>query len=66
MNQYFKCVVKIEWENDRGQTKFRREEYIVNAINPTDVEARVTEHLKGSDFEIVNISVTRIVDIINY
>jgi len=66
MNQYFKCVVKIEWENDRGQTKFRREEYIVNAINPTDVETRVTEHLKGTDFEIVNISVTRIVDIINF
>jgi len=66
MNVYWKCVIKIEWENDIGQVKFRKEEYIVNALNPTDVEARVTEHLKGSDFEIVNISVTKIMDIINY
>ena len=66
MRQYWKCVVKVEWENEKGQVKFRKEEYIVNALNPTDVEARVTEHLKGSDFEIVNISVTKIMDIINY
>jgi len=65
MNQYFKCVVKVEWENDKGQVKYRREEYVVNALNPTDVETKVTEHLKGSDFEILNISVTRIVSIIN-
>jgi len=63
---YWRCIVKIEWENEKGQTKFRKEEYIVNALNPTDVEARITEHLKGSDFEIVNISVTKIMDIINY
>ena len=66
MNQYYRCKVKVEWENDKGQVKYRGEEYIVNALNPTDVEARVTEHLKGVDFEIVNISVTKIVDIINY
>ena len=65
MNQYFKCVVKVEWENDKGQVKYRREEYVVNALNPTDVETKVTEHLKGSDFEIMNISVTRIISIIN-
>jgi len=66
MRQYWKCTVKIEWENEKGQVKYRKEEYIVNALNPTDVEARITEHLKGSDFEIINISVTKIVDIINY
>jgi hypothetical protein len=66
MNQYFKCVVKIEWENEKGHVKYRKEDYIVNALNPTDVEARMVEHLKGTDFEIVNISITKIVDIINY
>ena len=66
MNQYFRCKVKIEFENNKGQTKYRGEEYIVNALNPTDVESRITEHLKGADFEIVNISVTKIIDIINY
>jgi len=66
MNQFFKCAVKIEWENDKGQVKYRREDYIVNALNPTDVEAQMVEHLKGTDFEIISISVTKIVDIINY
>jgi hypothetical protein len=65
MNQYWKAVVKVEWEDDKGKVKYRREEYIVNALNPTDVEARVSEHLKGSDFELVNISVTKIMGIIN-
>jgi len=66
MNQYFRCKVKVEWENVKGQVKYRGEEFIVNAINPTEVETLMTEHLKGADFEIVNISVTKIVDIINY
>ena len=65
MNQYFKCAVKVEWETEKGQVKYRREDYIVNALNPTDVEAKITEHLKGSDFEIVAIAVTKIIDIIN-
>jgi len=65
MNQYFKCAVKVEWENEKGQVKYRREDYIVNALNPTDVEAKITEHLKGSDFEIASISITKIIDIIN-
>jgi hypothetical protein len=66
MNQFFKCRVKVEWENDKGQVKYRGEDYIVNGLNPTDVEARVTAHMAGSDFEIVSISVTKIIDIINY
>jgi len=66
MNQYFKCAVKVEWENpETGKVKYKREDYIVNALNPTDVEAKITEHLKGQDFEIVAIVVTKIVDIIN-
>jgi hypothetical protein len=66
MNEYWKCTIKVEWENDKGQVKFRKETYIVNALNPTDVEARVIEHLKGTDVEIINISTTNIIDIINY
>lgn len=65
MNQYFRAKVKVEWEDDKGKVKYRGEEYIVNALNPTDVEAKINEHLKGSDFEISSISVTKIVDIIN-
>lgn len=65
MNQYFKCAIKIEFEDDKGKVKYRKEEYIVNALTPTDVEAKITEHCKGFDFEIVSISVTKIVDIID-
>lgn len=65
MNQYFKCRVKVEWEDDKGKVKYRGEEYIVNALNPTDVESKITEHLKGSDFEIASISVTKIMGIID-
>ena len=65
MNVYFKCAVKAEWEDDKGKVKYRREDYIVSAINPTDVETKMNEHLRGSDFEIVSISVTKIIDIID-
>jgi len=65
MNQYFKCAVKVEWENDKGQVKYRKEDYIVSGLTPTDVEAKMVEHLKGTDFEIISISVTKIVDIID-
>jgi len=65
MNQYFRCKVKVEWEDDKGKVKYRGEEYIVNALNPTDVETKITEHLKGSDFEIASISVTKIVAIVD-
>lgn len=65
MNQYFKCAVKVEWETEKGQVKYRREDYIVNALNPTDVEAKINKHLTGSDFEIVAIAVTKIIDIID-
>lgn len=65
MNQYWKANVKVAWEDDKGKVKYRREEYIVNAINPTDVESKVTKHLEGTDFELANISITKIIDIIN-
>lgn len=65
MNQYFKARVKVEWEDDKGKVKYRGEEYIVHALNPTDVEAKLNEHLKGSDFEISSISVTKIMGIID-
>jgi len=65
MNQYFKCAVKVEFEDEKGRVKYRREDYIVHALTPTDVESKITEHLKGLDFEIASISITKIIDIIN-
>jgi len=65
MNQFFKCIIRIEIEDDKGRLKYHKEEYIVSAVNPTDVEAKMVEKLKGSDFEIISISVTRIIEIIS-
>ena len=64
MNIWFKCVVKIEYEDAKGNTKYRKEDYIVHAVSPTDVEAKMNEHLKGFDFEIASISQTKIVEIV--
>jgi hypothetical protein len=64
MNQYFRCKVKVSFEDAKGNQKWRGEEYIVSAVNPTDVEAKIVENLKGYDIEIVSISVTKILDIV--
>ena len=63
---FYKATLQIEFEDAKGRLKKRREEYIVEAISPTDVEARVTSHLKGSteDSEISSIVLTKIVDIL--
>lgn len=64
MEQYFKCVTKTEWEDDKGRVKFRREAYIVSAISPTDAEAKLIKHMGTTDCEVINIAVTNIVDIV--
>ena len=64
MENYFRVVVKVDFEDRKGRTKKRSENYIVSAITPTEVEVKMTEYLKGSDFEIVTIAVTKILDII--
>ena len=63
---YFKCSVKTEYEDNKGRIKFRKEEYLVNAVNPTDVEAQINKEMEGSgDFEITNISLTRILAVLD-
>ena len=63
---YYKCTLKIEYEGAKGRLKTRREEYIVEAIGPTDVEAKVAEHMKGGteDYEISSVVLTNIISII--
>ncbi len=64
MEQYFKCKVKVAFEDAKGNEKWRGEEYIVSAVNPTDVESKITAHLSMADFEVISISVTKIIDIV--
>jgi Domain of unknown function (DUF4494) len=63
---YFKCSVKVETENDKGKVVFRKEEYLVNAVNPTDVETQINKELEGSgEFEIVSIVATKIISVLD-
>jgi hypothetical protein len=64
MNQYYKATVKISFEDKKGNTKFKSESYIVYAISPTDVEAKLAKHLGVEDYEIKGINTTNIVDIV--
>ena len=64
MEQYFKARIKVAYEDKKGNEKWRGEVYIVSGVNPTDVETKIHKHLTMSDFEIVSISVTKIIDII--
>jgi Domain of unknown function (DUF4494) len=64
MEQYYKATVKVQFEDKKGNVKFKREAYIVSAISPTEVEAKVAKELSTGDYEIVGINVTNIVDVI--
>lgn len=67
MNQYYKVVAKVENEIDiKGKTKIQitREEYLVNDVTPTGAEAKINTHLKGLDFEVISIVLTKIIEVI--
>ena len=64
MNQYYKCTVKVQTEDDNGKIKNRKEEYIVSAVGPTDVEEKINKRLEGLDFEISSVNLTKIIEII--
>ena len=64
MNQYYRCVVKMSYESKDGKEKYRKEPYIVYAMSPTDVEAKLAAFLGTSDYELTSVSVTNIVDIV--
>lgn len=63
-NQYFKCIVKVLFEDEKGRVKKRRDEYMVFGLNPTDVQAKITKRLDGEDFEILQVSLTKIIDLV--
>jgi hypothetical protein len=64
-NNYFKCSVRIPGEDAKGRIKYRKDEYLVFAISPTDVEAKITKHLQGTDFEVTSIALTKILEVLN-
>lgn len=70
MKQYFQVVLKVEkeTEDNKGRVKIKtvRESYLIEAVNPTEAEAKIHQQLKGSmeSFEVVAISLTKYLDVI--
>ncbi|NMC59891.1 MAG: DUF4494 domain-containing protein [Candidatus Methanofastidiosa archaeon] len=64
--QFYKASVKVEYEDNKGRVKYRKEEYLVNAVNPTDVEAKINKEMEGTgEFEIVSIVLTKILSVLD-
>jgi len=64
LEQWFKAVIKIEDEDDKGKTKIKKEAYLVYAVTPTDVEAKLAKFISMADYEVLSISVQNITDIV--
>ena len=64
MNQYYRASIKTSYEDKKGNVKYKKENYIVYAMSPTDVEAKMAKHLGTEDYEIVGINIVGIVDVI--
>lgn len=70
MKQYFKVTLKVEKETEdskgRPKTKIAREEYLVDAVSPTEAEAKIHKHLEGSmeTFEVTSITLTKILEVV--
>lgn len=63
---FYKAIIKIDFEDAKGRLKCRKEPYIVEAISPTDVEAKLAKHMEGSveDYTVSSIVITNIIDIL--
>jgi hypothetical protein len=63
-NNYYRCTIKTSFEDRKGRIKYKKENYIVFAVSPTDVEVKMRKHIEMTDYDVVGINVMSIVDII--
>lgn len=62
---FYKVSVRVEYEDNKGRVKYRKEEYLVSAVNPTDVEVKINKEMDGyGEFEIVSIVLTKILSVL--
>ncbi len=61
---YYRVVVKTEYESKDGKTKVKKDNYVIFGVNPTDVEAKMMKHLEVTDMEIISINLMNIVEVI--
>jgi len=63
-NNYYRATIRVSFEDKKGNLKYKKENYIVSAISPTDVEEKLAKHLGIMDYETVGVNITNIVDIV--
>lgn len=63
---FWKVKVSVKTEDDNGKIKKRSEEYLVTAISPSDAEVKMHDEFKDypQDWEITNVSQTKIISVI--
>ncbi|MDB4300198.1 DUF4494 domain-containing protein [bacterium] len=63
---YWQVDVKITLENEQGRIQKITEKYLVEAVSPTDAEAKVFKEFEGeSNFEVNKVVKTKIIKIIS-
>ena len=63
---YWQVDVKITLENEQGRIQKITEKYLVEAVSPTDTEAKVFKEFEGeSNFEVNKVVKTKIIKIIS-
>ena len=63
---YWQVDVKLTLENEQGRIQKVTEKYLVEAVSPTDAEAKVFKDFEGeSNFTVDKIVKTKIIKIIS-
>jgi len=62
---YWQVDVKLTFENEQGKVQKITEKYLVEAVSPTDAEAKVYKNFEGeSNFTVEKVVKTKIIKVI--
>lgn len=64
VTNFFKTSVIVEYDDDKGRTKHRTENYIVEAVNPGEVEKVIAKEMDGYTWRIKSISLLNIMKVL--
>ncbi len=64
--QFYLAKVVVKQEDEKGKIKKHTEPYLVEAVNPTDVEVIITKEFEASPFEweLNSITVSKIISVL--
>jgi len=66
MQQFWQVKVQMEFENDRGRIQKTTENYLVEAVSPTDAEVRIVKEFEGeSNFTVTSITKSKILKVVS-